>query len=126
MAQLVADVLAGVLEQIRVRKIFGPRSFSQPTARRGSSQQDRWTGVRHEEGAARAAGQAKLTGRFGVCAGANTSGEKVMIQKSSWLRRGFLAATAAAFGLAVVVAKVMPAVAAGRPARAHYQYAVAR
>jgi uncharacterized protein (DUF2336 family) len=30
MAQLVADVLAGVLEQIRVRQIFGPSSFPQP------------------------------------------------------------------------------------------------
>ena len=98
MAQVVADVLAGVLEQIRVRQIFGPSSFPQPAARRGSSQQDRWTGVRHEEGAA-PAGQAKLTGRLGVCAGANTSGEKVIVQKSSSLRRGFLAATAAAFGL---------------------------
>ena len=45
-----------------------------------------------------------------------------MIQKSSWLRRGFLAATAAAFGLAVVVAKVMPAVAADDTAIRPFHY----
>jgi hypothetical protein len=66
-----------------------------------------------------------------------------MIQKSSSLRRSFLAARAAAFGLAVIAAKVMPAVAAddtaihpfhyhasdsalADPARAYCQYAVAR
>ena len=63
MAQMVADVLVGVLEQIGVRQIFGLIGDSLnplgDAVRRGKIE---WIGVRHEEGAAlAAAGQAKLT-----------------------------------------------------------------
>src|SRR5215472_6922836 len=62
MAQMVADVLIGVLEQIGVRQIFGLIGDSLnplgDAVRRGKIE---WIGVRHEEGAAlAAAGQAKL------------------------------------------------------------------
>src|ERR1700676_5608068 len=76
MAQTVADVLVGVLEQIGVRHIFGLIGDSlNPLAdaiRRSSIE---WIGVRHEEGAAlAAAGQAKLTGQLAVCAGTTGPG----------------------------------------------------
>ena len=71
MAQMVADVLVGVLEEIGVRHIFGLIGDSLnplgDAVRRSKTIE--WIGVRHEEGAALAAsGQPKLTGRLGVCA----------------------------------------------------------
>src|SRR6516162_761077 len=82
MAQMVADVLVGVLEQIGVRQIFGLIGDSLnalgDAVRR--SKKIEWIGVRHEEGAALAAsGQAKLTGRLGVCAGTTGPGSTHLV-----------------------------------------------
>jgi pyruvate dehydrogenase (quinone) len=81
MSQTVADLLVGVLEQIGVKQIFGLIGDSlNPLAdaiRRSSIE---WIGVRHEEGAALAAsGQAKLTGRLGVCAGTTGPGSTHLV-----------------------------------------------
>ena len=82
MAQMVADVLVGVLEEIGVRHIFGLIGDSLnplgDAVRR--SKTIKWIGVRHEEGAALAAsGQAKLTGRLGVCAGTTGPGSTHLV-----------------------------------------------
>src|SRR5215467_14043542 len=82
MAQMVADVLVGVLEQIGVRQIFGLIGDSLnplgDAVRR--SKKIEWIGVRHEEGAALAAsGQAKLTDRLGVCAGTTGPGSTHLV-----------------------------------------------
>src|SRR6202042_1923532 len=76
MSQTVADVLVGVLEQIGVKHIFGLIGDSlNPLADAVRRSGIEWIGVRHEEGAAlAAAGQAKLTGRLGVCAGTTGPG----------------------------------------------------
>ena len=85
MAQMVADVLVGVLEEIGVRQIFGLIGDSLnplgDAVRR--SKKIGWIGVRHEEGAAlAAAGQAKLTGRLGVCAGTTGPGSTHLVAGS--------------------------------------------
>src|ERR1700731_4394763 len=71
MSQTVSELLVGVLEQIGVRHLFGLIGDSlNPLADAIRHSKIEWVGVRHEEGAAlAAAGQAKLTGRLGVCAG---------------------------------------------------------
>src|SRR6516164_7368633 len=76
MAQMVADVLIGVLEQIGVRQVFGLIGDSlNPLGDAVRPSKIEWIGVRHEEGAAlAAAGQAKLTGRLGVCCGSTGPG----------------------------------------------------
>src|SRR5208337_2084494 len=76
MSQTVAQVLVGVLEQIGVKHIFGLIGDSlNPLADAVRRSKIEWVGVRHEEGAAlAAAGQAKLTGRIGVCAGTTGPG----------------------------------------------------
>src|SRR5579871_659716 len=81
MAQTVADVLVDTLERIGVRHVFGLIGDSlNPFAdavRRSSLE---WIGVRHEEGAAQAAaGQAKLTGRLGVCAATTGPGSNHLV-----------------------------------------------
>src|SRR5580658_4898097 len=81
MAETVADVLVGTLQQIGVKQIFALIGDSlNPFAdaiRRSSIE---WVGVRHEEGAAlAAAGQAKLTGRLGVCAGTTGPGSNHLV-----------------------------------------------
>lgn len=65
MAQTVADVLVGVLEQVGVQHIFGLIGDSlNPLADAVRRSKIEWIGVRHEEGAAlAAAGQAKLPHR---------------------------------------------------------------
>jgi pyruvate dehydrogenase (quinone) len=82
MSQTVADILVGVLEQIGVKHIFGLIGDSlNPLADavRRSRRID-WVGVRHEEGAAlAAAGQAKLTGCLGVCAGTTGPGSTHLV-----------------------------------------------
>jgi thiamine pyrophosphate-dependent acetolactate synthase large subunit-like protein len=81
MAQTVADVLVGVLEQIGVKQVFGLigdslNPFADAVRRSGVE----WIGVRHEEGAAQAAaGQAKLTGRLGVCAATTGPGSNHLV-----------------------------------------------
>src|SRR5262245_34471382 len=81
MSQTVAEVLAGALEQIGVRHIFGLIGDSlNPLADAIRRSQIEWVGVRHEEGAAlAAAGQAKLTGHLSVCAGTTGPGSTHLV-----------------------------------------------
>src|SRR5208282_818756 len=81
MTQMVADVLVGVLEQIGVRQIFGLIGDSlNPLGDAVRRSKIEWIGVRHEEGAALAAsGQAKLTGRLGVCCGTTGPGSTHLV-----------------------------------------------
>ena len=72
MSRTAADYMAEVLAQAGVKRIFGVvgdslNGFSDALRRLGSID---WVHVRHEEGAAFAAGaEAHLTGRLAVCAG---------------------------------------------------------
>ncbi len=81
MAKTVADFLVGALEQAGVKQIFGLIGDSLNglgDAVRHSGIE--WIGVRHEEGAAlAAAGQAKLTGRLGVCCGTTGPGSTHLV-----------------------------------------------
>ena len=81
MSKTVADVLVGVLEQIGVQQVFGLIGDSlNPLADSIRRSNIEWIGVRHEEGAAlAAAGQAKLTGRLGVCAGTTGPGSTHLV-----------------------------------------------
>jgi pyruvate dehydrogenase (quinone) len=81
MSKTVAEVLVGVLEQIGVKQIFGLIGDSlNPLADAVRRSEIEWIGVRHEEGAAlAAAGQAKLTGRLGVCAGTTGPGSTHLV-----------------------------------------------
>jgi thiamine pyrophosphate-dependent acetolactate synthase large subunit-like protein len=81
MSQTVSELLVGVLEQIGVRQIFGLIGDSlNPFADAVRRSKIEWIGVRHEEGAALAAsGQAKLTGRLGVCAGTTGPGSTHLV-----------------------------------------------
>ena len=81
MAHTVADTLVGALEAVGVRQIFGLIGDSLnalgDAVRRSNIE---WVGVRHEEGAAlAAAGQAKLTGRLGVCCGTTGPGSTHLV-----------------------------------------------
>jgi len=82
MSQTVAGALVEALEQIGVKQIFGLIADSlNPIgdAVRQSSKIE-WIGVRHEEGGAlAAAGQAKLTGRLGVCCGSTGPGSTHLV-----------------------------------------------
>jgi pyruvate dehydrogenase (quinone) len=81
MSQTVSELLVGVLEQIGVKHIFGLIGDSlNPIADAVRRSKIEWVGVRHEEGAAlAAAGQAKLTGRLGVCAGTTGPGSNHLV-----------------------------------------------
>jgi pyruvate dehydrogenase (quinone) len=81
MSQTVAELLVGVLEQIGVKHIFGLIGDSlNPLADAVRRSKIEWIGVRHEEGAAlAAAGQAKLTGELGVCAGTTGPGSTHLV-----------------------------------------------
>src|SRR5580658_7022753 len=81
MSQTVADVLVSGLEQIGVKHIFGLIGDSlNPLADAVRRSKIEWVGVRHEEGAAlAAAGQAKLTGRLGVCCGTTGPGSTHLV-----------------------------------------------
>jgi pyruvate dehydrogenase (quinone) len=81
MSQTVAGLLIDVLEQIGVKHIFGLIGDSlNPLADAVRRSGIEWIGVRHEEGAALAAsGQAKLTGRLGVCAGTTGPGSTHLV-----------------------------------------------
>ncbi|MDB5636115.1 MAG: pyruvate dehydrogenase [Bradyrhizobium sp.] len=81
MSRTVSELLVGVLEQIGVRQIFGLIGDSlNPIADAVRRSKIEWIGVRHEEGAAlAAAGQAKLTGRLGVCAGTTGPGSNHLV-----------------------------------------------
>jgi hypothetical protein len=69
------------LEQIGVTHIFGLIGDSlNPIADVVRHSKIEWIGVRHEEGAAlAAAGQAKLTGRLGVCCGTTGPGSTHLV-----------------------------------------------
>jgi pyruvate dehydrogenase (quinone) len=77
MSHTVGELLTATLGEIGVTQVFGIvgdalNPFTDAIRRDKSLS---WIGVRHEEGAALAAtGQAKLTGRLGVCAGTTGPG----------------------------------------------------
>jgi pyruvate dehydrogenase (quinone) len=77
MSQTVGELLTSTLAELGVYQVFGVvgdalNAFTDAIRR---DQRVSWLGVRHEEGAAlAAAGQAKLTGRLGVCAGTTGPG----------------------------------------------------
>jgi pyruvate dehydrogenase (quinone) len=81
MSKTVADALVDVLENIGVTHIFGLIGDSlNPIADGVRHSKIEWIGVRHEEGAAlAAAGQAKLTGRLGVCCGTTGPGSTHLV-----------------------------------------------
>ena len=81
MSQTVAKVLVDTLEKIGVKHIFGLIGDSlNPLADTVRHSNIEWIGVRHEEGAAlAAAGQAKLTGRLGVCCGTTGPGSTHLV-----------------------------------------------
>jgi len=81
MSQTVAEILVHTLEEIGVRHIFGLIGDSlNPLADAVRGSRLEWIGVRHEEGAAlAAAGQAKLTGRLGVCCGTTGPGSTHLV-----------------------------------------------
>jgi len=77
MSLTVGELLTATLAELGVRQVFGIvgdalNPFTDAIRR---DKRISWLGVRHEEGAALAAtGQAKLTGRLGVCAGTTGPG----------------------------------------------------
>src|SRR6201997_1436901 len=81
MTQTVAHTLVDVLEKIGVKQIFGLIGDSlNPIGDAVRHSNIEWIGVRHEEGAAlAAAGQAKLTGRLGVCCGSTGPGSTHLV-----------------------------------------------
>src|SRR6204780_4132305 len=81
MSQTVATILVDALEKIGVKHIFGLIADSlNPIGDAVRQSKIEWIGVRHEEGAALvAAGQAKLTGRLGVCCGSTGPGSTHLI-----------------------------------------------
>src|SRR3984957_12673642 len=81
MSKTVSDILVLTLEQIGVKQIFGLIGDSlNPLAHAVRKSSIQWVGVRHEEGAAlAAAGQAKLTGRLGVCCGTTGPGSTHLV-----------------------------------------------
>ncbi|MBX9709762.1 MAG: hypothetical protein K2X60_01905 [Xanthobacteraceae bacterium] len=81
MSKTVAELLVGVLEQVGVKQIFGLIGDSlNPLGDAVRRSKIEWIRVRHEEGAAlAAAGQAKLTGQLGVCAGPTGPGSTCRI-----------------------------------------------
>jgi pyruvate dehydrogenase (quinone) len=81
MSQTVAGILVDALEKIGVTHIFGLIADSlNPIGDAVRRSKIEWIGVRHEEGAAlAAAGQAKLTGRLGVCCGSTGPGSTHLV-----------------------------------------------
>jgi pyruvate dehydrogenase (quinone) len=81
MSQSVANILVDTLEKIGVTHIFGLIADSlNPIGDAVRHSKIEWIGVRHEEGAAlAAAGQAKLTGRLGVCCGSTGPGSTHLV-----------------------------------------------
>ena len=76
MSQTVAGILVDTLDKIGVKHIFGLiADLLNPIGDEVRQSKIEWIGVRHEEGGAlAAAGQAKLTGRLGVCCGSTGPG----------------------------------------------------
>ena len=79
---IVAELLVQTLAEIGVRQVFGVVGDAINPLSEAIRRQDRieWIGVHHEEGAAlAAAGQAKLTGRLGVCCGTTGPGANHLV-----------------------------------------------
>ena len=77
MSQTVGQLLTSILADLGSTQVFGivGDALNPFTDAIRQDQRMSWIGVRHEEGAAlAAAGQAKLTGRLGVCAGTTGPG----------------------------------------------------
>lgn len=77
MSRTVGQLLTSTLGDLGATQVFGVVGDALNAFTDAIRQDDRmnWIGVRHEEGAALAAvGQAKLTGRLGVCAGTTGPG----------------------------------------------------
>src|ERR1700755_3692261 len=77
MSQTVGQLLTSTLADVGATQVFGVVGDALNPFTDALRQDKRmsWLGVRHEEGAAlAAAGQAKLTGRLGVCAGTTGPG----------------------------------------------------
>jgi pyruvate dehydrogenase (quinone) len=77
MSKTVGELLTSTLADIGATQVFGVVGDALNAFTDAIRRDDRveWMGVRHEEGAALAAtGQAKLTGRLGVCAGTTGPG----------------------------------------------------
>lgn len=77
MSRTVAQLLVDTLAEIGVRHVFGVVGDALNPFTHALDARDGidWVGVRHEEGGAlAAAGQAKLTGRLGVCCGTTGPG----------------------------------------------------
>src|ERR1700722_10489653 len=77
MSRTVGELLVSTLAEVGVTEIFGIVGDALNPFTDAIRREKRlsWLGVRHEEGAALAAtGQAKLTGRLGVCAGTTGPG----------------------------------------------------
>jgi pyruvate dehydrogenase (quinone) len=81
MSETVSSILVDALEKIGVKHIFGLIADSlNPIGDVVRQSKIEWIGVRHEEGGAlAAAGQAKLTGRLGVCCGSTGPGSTHLI-----------------------------------------------
>jgi pyruvate dehydrogenase (quinone) len=82
MSQTVGELLASTLAELGVTQVFGIVGDALNPFTDAIRREKRlsWIGVRHEEGAAlAAAGQAKLTGRLGVCAGTTGPGATHLI-----------------------------------------------
>jgi pyruvate dehydrogenase (quinone) len=81
MSQTVAELLVDTLDRVGVKQIFGLIGDSlNPIADAVRRTKIEWVGVRHEEGAAlAAAGQAKLSGKLGVCCGTTGPGSTHLV-----------------------------------------------
>ncbi|MFC0205816.1 thiamine pyrophosphate-binding protein [Novosphingobium soli] len=82
MSLTVAEMLVRTLDEIGAHQVFGIVGDALNPFTDAIRRQDRvrWIGVRHEEGAAlAAAGQAKLTGRLGVCCGTTGPGANHLV-----------------------------------------------
>jgi pyruvate dehydrogenase (quinone) len=82
LSQTVGELLASTLAELGVTQVFGIVGDALNPFTDAIRREKRlsWLGVRHEEGAALAAtGQAKLTGRLGVCAGTTGPGATHLI-----------------------------------------------
>jgi pyruvate dehydrogenase (quinone) len=77
MSQTIGQLLTSILAELGSTQVFGlvGDALNPFTDAIRKDERMSWIGVRHEEGAAlAAAGQAKLTGRLGVCAGTTGPG----------------------------------------------------
>jgi len=82
MSLTVAELLVATLDQLGAHQVFGIVGDALNPFTDAIRRQDkvRWIGVRHEEGAAlAAAGQAKVTGRLGVCCGTTGPGANHLV-----------------------------------------------